>query len=641
MCGIGGVAARSLTAEQIAACHRITGALAHRGPDSNGVEISGNCALGNTRLAILDLSERGRQPMPDADRGSWITYNGECYNAAELRAWLEARGRKFRSGTDTEVVLQLYDEIGDGCVERLRGMFAFAIWDARKNRLLLARDRLGIKPLYYSLSADGIVFASEMKAMLASGMVPARIAPHGVRAFLQLGHIPPPWTAIDGVQPLEPGHFAVWQDGKFQKTSYWELKAHQNGTGVGAGGGAMRAAEANATLTEQLLDATRLHLISDVPVALFLSGGVDSAAIGALAQRAGAERLTALTIGFEDSALDESEASRRTAELLGIPHRVLRLTARETHDSLDHAMWAMDQPTVDGLNAYWICRTAARAGFKVALSGQGGDELFGGYASLRWFEQFTHAAAWLRPVPSGIAAALLDHDAFPFRWRKLSYLAGADDPFVAAELAVKIHFLRRDVDSLLDAKVAAAGEDGEFAERGEEAGAHLREWANRARGADLLEKVAYLDIHAHLEPRLLRDGDAMSMAHSLELRPVFLDHKLVEFVFAMPGAQRMQHKKLLLDAMRRVMAEDTYREIAGRPKRTFSFPFAEWLAGELRPEVEEAFGAERVRGAGILDPAAVQNVWKRFLEHPGRVGWSRVWSLFVLQRWCETMKVTR
>jgi asparagine synthase (glutamine-hydrolysing) len=634
LCGIDGIAARSLTPAQISACCAMTARLAHRGPDSSGVEAIGNCVLGNTRLAILDLSERGRQPMANADRSSWIAYNGECYNAHELREWLTARGRSFHSGTDTEVVLQLYDEMGHACVERLRGMFAFAIWDAAKNRLLLARDRLGIKPLYYALTADAIVFASEIKALLASGVVSPRIAPHGVRAFLQLGHIPAPWTAIDGVQPLEPGHCAVWQDGKFKKSGYWELKAHANGSGVTS------TDEAGDGLTEQLLEATRLHLISDVPVALFLSGGVDSAAIGALAQRAGADRLTALTIGFEDRALDESEPSRRSAELLGIPHRVLTLTARETHESLDHAMWAMDQPTVDGLNAYWICRTAARAGFKVALSGQGGDELFGGYASLRWFERFTHAATWLKPVPKGFATAVLDHDSLPFRWRKLSYLAGADDPFVAAELAVKIHFLQRDVNELLDPELAAAGDDGEFAARGEEAGAHLREWAGRAKGADLVEKVAYLDVHAHLEPRLLRDGDAMSMAHSLELRPVFLDHKLVEYVFAMPGALRLQHKKLLLDSMRSVMPENTYREIAERPKRTFSFPFAGWLAGELRPEVQAAFSTERVRAARILNAAAVQSVWKRFLAHPGRVGWSRVWSLFVLQRWCETMKVT-
>ena len=230
MCGIDGIAARSLTPAHVSACRAMTAALAHRGPDSSGVEAIGNCTLGNTRLAILDLSERGRQPMANANRSSWIAYNGECYNAGELREWLASRGRNFHSGTDTEVVLQFYDEIGDACVERLRGMFAFAIWDAAKNRLLLARDRLGIKPLYYALTADAIVFASEIKALLASGIVAPRIAPHGVRAFLQLGHIPAPWTAIDGVQPLEPGHCAVWQDGKFQKSTYWELKAHANGS---------------------------------------------------------------------------------------------------------------------------------------------------------------------------------------------------------------------------------------------------------------------------------------------------------------------------------------------------------------------------------------------------------------------------
>ncbi len=634
MCGIDGVAARSLTPAHVAACRAMTAALAHRGPDSNGVESIGTCALGNTRLAIVDLSERGRQPMSNAERSSWITYNGECYNAAELRTWLVARGRSFRSSTDTEVILQLYDEIGVSCVERLRGMFAFAIWDSRKSRLLLARDRLGIKPLYYGVSSDQIVFASEIKALLASGLVTRRIAPHGIRAFLQLGHIPAPWTAIDSVQPLEPGHLAVWQNDKFEKRSYWELKPHANGTG------AKQTPESNG-LNERLLEAMRLHLISDVPIALFLSGGVDSAALGALARHAGTDQLTALTIGFEDPSLDESAPSRRTAELLGIPHRVLQLTARETHDSLDHTIWAMDQPTVDGLNAYWICRTAARAGFKVALTGQGGDELFGGYSSLRWFERFTRTAAWLKPIPPGFAAAVLDHKALPFRWRKLSYLAGADDPFVAAELAVKVHFLRRDVQHLLDPELAAAHSDEVFSERGEEAGSHLRAWAERAKGADLLEKIAYLDVHAHLEPRLLRDGDAMSMAHSLELRPVFLDHELVEFVFAMPGQMRMQHKKLLLDAMRSIMSPESYLEIAGRPKRTFSFPFANWLAGELRPEVEAAFSADRLRAAGILNPLAVQEVWKQFLLHPARVGWSRLWSLFVLQRWCETMKVTR
>ena len=229
MCGLAGIAARNLSAAQVASVGAMTAALSHRGPDSSGVKALGNCALGNTRLAILDLSERGQQPMPNGDGSSWITYNGECYNASELREWLRSRGHKFHSATDTEVVLHLYDELGETCVERLRGMFAFAIWDGGKKRLLLARDRLGIKPLYYALTPEGLVFASEIKALLASNLIPRNVNTHGVRAFLRLGHIPPPWTAVRNVQPLEPGHIATWQDGSFQKRCYWSLKPHRSG----------------------------------------------------------------------------------------------------------------------------------------------------------------------------------------------------------------------------------------------------------------------------------------------------------------------------------------------------------------------------------------------------------------------------
>jgi asparagine synthase (glutamine-hydrolysing) len=636
VCGIGGIAARNLSPEHVTSARAMTAALLHRGPDSNGIEVVDNCVLANARLAILDLSERGRQPMPDADGGCWITYNGECYNAAELREWLLSRSHVFRSATDTEVVLHLYAELGDACVEKMRGMFAFAIWDSRQRRLLLARDRLGIKPLYYALDSDRIIFGSEIKTLLASGLLPRRIDPHAVRIFLQLGHIPPPYAAVDGVQPLEPGHVATWKDGAFETRRYWDLTPCANTAAP------VLASEAiSEALRDALVEAMRCHLISDVPVALFLSGGVDSAALGVLAQRAGTERLTALTIGFEDKSFDESESSRRTAELLGIPHNVLTLSAREMLDGLDHAIWAMDAPTVDGLNSYWICRTAARAGFKVALTGQGGDELFGGYASIENFERFTRAANRLRWLPRPLANALLDHDALPFRWRKLSYLAGADDPFIAAELAVRLLYVDSDLARLVDPELArvdgAAG-----AHNGDtEARRHLSDWASRAARCGVMEKIAYLDVHAHLEPRLLRDGDAMSMAHSLEVRPVFLDHELMEYTFSLPAPLRMQKKKLLLNAMRRLMEPAAYEEIVARPKRGFVFPYARWLSADLRPAVEAAFTTDRLSAVGVLNPGAVQSVWRRFVAHPARVGWSRVWSLFVLQRWCETMKVTR
>jgi asparagine synthase (glutamine-hydrolysing) len=616
----------------------MTAALLHRGPDSNGIEAIDNCVLGNARLAIVDLSERGRQPMHDADHGCWITYNGECYNAAELREWLMSRGHAFHSATDTEVVLHLYAELGDACVEKLRGMFAFAIWDSRQRRLLLARDRLGIKPLYYSLTPDRIVFGSEIKTVLASDLAPRRIDAHAVRIFLQLGHVPPPYSPIAGVHPLEPGQIASWKDGAFETRRYWDLKPLRDEPS--AAPVTTKAADAiSTTMSEHLVEAMRLHLISDVPVALFLSGGVDSAALGALAQRAGATNLTALTIGFEDKSLDESGPSRRTAELLGIPHNILTLSAADMLNGLDHAIWAMDAPTVDGLNAYWICRAAARAGFKVALTGQGGDELFGGYDSIAWFERFTRTATRLRALPRALADAVLDHDAFPFRWRKLCYLAGARDPFLAAELAVKTLFPERDLEALVNLGLARADGAADTPYADSEAAIHLREWAARVDGCSLPEKIAYLDVHTHLEPRLLRDGDAMSMAQSLELRPVFLDHELMEYTFSLPVSLRVQKKKLLLDAMRRLMPAAVYEEIVTRPKRTFSFPFERWLSTDLRPTVEATFATRRLQAVGVLEPGAVQRVWRRFLAHPARVGWSRVWSLFVLQRWCETMKV--
>ncbi len=614
----------------------MTAALLHRGPDSNGIEVVDNCVLGNARLAILDLSERGRQPMPDADRSCWITYNGECYNAAELREWLVSRGHVFRSATDTEVVLHLYAELGDACVEKLRGMFAFAIWDSRQRRLLLARDRLGIKPLYYSVTPDRIMFGSEIKTLLASGLLPRRIDAHAVRIFLQLGHIPPPYAAIESVRPLAPGHIATWKDRVFETRRYWDLQPCAKTNGA-----VPTSDSISETLSNALTQAMRCHLISDVPVALFLSGGVDSAALGVLAQRAGTGRLTALTIGFEEKAFDESESSRRTADILKIPHNVLTLSAREVLDGLDHAIWAMDAPTVDGLNAYWICRTAKRAGFKVALTGQGGDELFGGYDSIEWFERFTRTANRLRWLPRPVADALFDYAALPFRWRKLSYLAGADEPFIAAELAVRLLFLDSDLARLVDPELARSG-GGAATRRGEtEARRHISEWASRAAPCGVMERIAYLDVHAHLEPRLLRDGDAMSMAHSLEVRPVFLDHELMEYTFSLPASLRMQKKKLLLDAMRRLMPPAAYEEIIGRPKRGFVLPYSRWLSSELRPIVEAAFAPDRLRAAGVLDPRAVGQVWRRFLAHPARMGWSRVWSLFVLQRWCESMKVTR
>lgn len=626
MCGIAGFASRKADPRSTACTERMVTAIAHRGPDSHGVRDIGGCVLGNTRLAIVDLSERGRQPMCNEDSTVWITYNGECYNADEFRPLLLGRGHRFHSVTDTEVILHLYEEFGEQCAEKLRGMFAFAIWDSRLRRLLLVRDRLGIKPLYYALTTDGIVFGSEIKALLASELVPRKLDGAGIRAYLELGHVPPPWTAIQGIRPLAPGHTGVWQEGKWRTKPYWKLPVSTNGASHESPGKIVD------DLREILIESSRSQLMSDVPIALFLSGGVDSAVIGALMRRAGADRLTALTIGFEEEAFDESESSRRTAEMLGISHRIIRMPASQTVESLDHALWAMDQPTMDGLNSYWISRAAAEEGFKVALSGQGGDELFGGYASIAWFDRFSRVAGWLKPLPQFAGRGLFDHPALSFRWRKLSYLVGADDPFVAAQLAVRIMFLEKDAHEILNPALAPASSPFEAKE-------FLAELAQLTKGSDLQERIAFLDFPAHLEARLLRDSDAMSMAHSLEVRPILLDHAVVEYVLALPPAIRLQNKKLLLDATEQFMPAGLLRELISRPKRTFTFPFARWLGGPLRPMIEETFRSERLISTGVLNADAVTRLWRRYLKEPAAVGWSRLWCVFVLARWCETMRV--
>jgi asparagine synthase (glutamine-hydrolysing) len=379
-----------------------------------------------------------------------------------------------------------------------------------------------------------------------------------------------------------------------------------------------------------LLESSCQQLRSDVPVALFLSGGIDSAVLGALMKQAGAGAVTALTIGFEEEAFDESERSRQTADSLGIPHRAVQLPASRVAKSLDHALWAMDQPTVDGLNVYWISKAAADAGFKVALSGQGGDELFGGYASHEWFERFSHVASWLKPLPHTAGSALLDRKCFPFRWRKLSYLVGADDPFVAAQLAVRVQFLESDVRELLNPELAPLVVS--------EAADCIREWAQQINSKDLMERIGFLDFPAHLEARLLRDGDAMSMAHSLEVRPVMLDHAVVEYVLSLPSSIRLQKKRLLLDATRAYMPDALYSDLIARPKSTFTFPFSRWISGDLRATIQETLSPDRLAVTGVLNPGGVRKLWDRYLENPAAVGWSRAWTVFVLARWCEIMQ---
>jgi asparagine synthase (glutamine-hydrolysing) len=633
MCGICGVIGVERDDQAEAITRRMMDAIRHRGPDEDGLLVAPAVALGMRRLSIIDLSG-GRQPVFNEAGNIAVVFNGEIYNYRQLRGRLEERGHLFRTHSDTEVIVHGYEEWGQDCLRELRGMFAFALWDARESgpsgeaarhaKVFIARDRLGIKPLYFYHSGNQLIFASEIKALLASGLVPRQLDPAGLRAYLQLGHIPPPFTAIRGVTPLPPGHTGIWRDGKWNTTSYWTLHPHASTPPP--------PDQLASELSEVLVDAMRHHLVSDVPVLLFLSGGTDSACLAAAARKAGAQNLSAMTVGFGESEFDESDLSRRTARALDIPLQVVTLDARRVEADLDHAIWALDQPSVDGLNSYWISKLAAEAGFKVALSGQGGDELFGGYESLAWFKRFTTVARWAHPLPAALFGPMLDRKALPFRWRKLSYLIGADDPFVASQMAVKFLYLDSDVAGLLS---PALGRNGHHAEARD----HLAYWSKRVENQNLLERLAFMDIHTHLEPRLLRDLDATSMAHSIEVRPVFLDHRLVEFLLPVPSETRMQQKRLLLEAAKFFLPQDLLQDLETRRKRTFTFPFKKWITRDLHRTMQEAFSSERIGRLRVLEFGAVNEIWRRYERSEGAVGWSRIWSLFVLGRWCETMQV--
>jgi asparagine synthase (glutamine-hydrolysing) len=619
MCGIAGIVGDTPAESLLSAIQNMTGAMRHRGPDSCGVISLDECLLANTRLAILDLSERGRQPMSNAARTVWITYNGETYNAPELRRDLIAKNYNFESTTDTEVVLHLYEEYGENCVERMRGMFAFAIWDVRSRKLTLARDRLGIKPLYFARQNGRYIFASEVKSLLASGLIARRLNPQALRIYLQFGHVPPPWSMIDSVVPLPPGHIAIWQDGVWALRAYAGLNEHYQSTHPPNG----------ADLGDVLCEAVKKHLVSDVPIALFLSGGSDSACLGALARSAGGDNITALNIGFTEPDFDETGLARQTALALGLPFKSALLSPERVAADLDECIWAVDEPSVDGVNSFWISKIAAEHGFKVALSGQGGDELFGGYTSWKWFKHFERIARWTRHLPSR-CSDLFDRDSWPYRWRKLSYLFGTSDPFVASQMAVRILFLESDLGRLL---ILPSGGTAD------EAGDYFRDCLSRLGRRDGPEKLGLMDICAHLQPRLLRDLDAMSMAHSLEVRPVFLDDRVMESILGMPDFLRGEPKELLLQTAERFMPADLFAALKSRAKRTFTFPFSAWLSRQLRPAIENAFSTQRLAERGILRPAAVRQIWERFQRTPDTVGWSRIWSLFVLSRWCEVMDI--
>lgn len=602
--------------------------LAHRGPDDQdvvqilSVEQEG-VVFGHRRLAVIDLSEAGHQPMRDPETGNWIVYNGEVYNFRELRRELEAHGRRFRSDCDTEVILQSYGLWGRACVERWRGMFAAAIWDAARQELFLARDRLGIKPLYYSNAEGQLLFASELRALLALGFTERKIDLAALDTYLMFGAVQDPLTLIEGVMSLPAAHtLTVNRDGT-QLQEYWDLPLEADDE-------PLRIATASESVAERLMEAVRLRLISDVPLGVFLSGGVDSSAIAMLMRRSSPEQVKAFTVGFVDKTFDEAERAKRTARQWGIEHHTILLDETDMLASCAESVAALDQPSIDGVNTFHVARAVKQAGITVALSGLGGDEIFCGYKQFRTvpqMERFVNGWSSLpysvrRAVAAGASVTRKNDRSLKLRALLLNDYGFAHPYFLSRAL-----FLPNQIAALLEPEAISVIEYGQW-------GARLRQMTERAEKFDAVNRVSYLELKTYIANMLLRDADAMSMAHALEVRVPFLDHMLVEEVMRLPGRIKLD-SKMPKPLLVRSLPESLPSEIINSPKQGFTLPFANWLRGGLRAEVEGCFEGGSSVLDGIISSEGVRRVWRSFLA--GECGWTRPWSIYILLQTAERL----
>ena len=593
MCGIAGI----LSAKGMAGCESsllsMQASLRHRGPDDQGIYVSPKKLAGlvHTRLSILDLSSAGHQPMQSPDGRYVIVFNGEIYNFRELRAELSAEGVVFNSHTDTEVILKLYERLGVNCLPRLRGMFAFAVWDEQEESCFFARDPLGIKPLYYGLKSGRLIFASEVRTILKQGDISTELDRAGVFGYLVTGSVPEPKTIFKNIHSLTAGHYLLYENGRLDDRCYWnpDFKTLN-----------VSSEEAFSRTRAALVDSVSYHLVSDVPVGIFLSGGLDSSAILALARanEAGAE-LHTYSIALEDAARNEGGIAKKTAAFFGAKHTELMLTASIAKELFSKFLTSIDKPTIDGFNTYCVCYLASQCGIKVVLSGLGGDELFGGYPSFRAVPNLFHfAKAWSLTGPLGRGAAnLLGRVHCGAQWRRVAELLSKPPSFLRAYQCFRGNFAKPEAASILRHSFPDLGLPSE-----DEVDCVLHN------GVDIdhdLGAVSWLEISNYMRNQLLGDSDVFSMAWSLELRTPFVDSRLCNELHLIPAGIRCQvGKRLLQEAV-----PELPKFLLNLPKRGFQFPFDQWLSSEW----SDVFGRISAPDDVCLDT------------------WYRKWSLFVLK----------
>jgi len=628
-----------------AAVERMSAAQLHRGPDAGGswrsttYDKERGVVLAHRRLSIVDLSEAANQPMHDEETGNVLVFNGEIYGFEELRAELLALGVRFRTRSDTEVLLRAYAQWGPKCVERLRGMFVFALWDARRRVLVIARDRLGIKPLYYArvVGKKGratLLLASEVRSLLASGCLERRISPAALATYGWNGFVNGDQSMVLGVFELPAAHWAeISLEGELPKSrSYWSLP-------VPEGPGSDDLSELRAELER----ATRQHLVSDVPVGVFLSGGIDSSAVSALAARAGKGQICTFTITFDDPEFDESRYAAKVAGELGTQHREIRLTEAAFGAQLEAALGCLDQPSFDAINTYFVSRAVREAGITVALAGTGGDEIFGGYKSFQEIPRGSRVARRARFLPrpalhvlarAVTRAAMGASGAIPpqTRWGKLEDALSSGGDLVDVYQVSYGLFSGRFLSELIEGDLAREAVRGLVPARREA----LRELVAHTTP---LRAISALELSNFLEQRLLRDTDAASMAVSLEVRVPLLDHLVIEAAARLSDRRRFEplgRKQALREAALGGLDPATF----DRPKSGFVLPIERWARGGMQRDVAQTLNDAGTCRAVGLSPEAVARLWQAFEAGAPGIYWSRVWSVFALLRWCTRNSVS-
>ena len=617
MCGICGIVAlepqtRLPSAEVIRA---MTDRLRHRGPDDEGFHLDAGAALGHRRLSIIDLAG-GHQPIANEDHTRFIVFNGEIYNHREIRAYLEKKGHRYRTASDTETILHLVEEEGIEGLNRMNGMWGFAVWDALRRRLLLARDRLGIKPLYYAQIGHLLLFASEIKSLVASGLLPTDLDPAALASYLDLLYVPSPRTIFSGIRKLPPGHALVADAGGVRVERYWRPTFTLDRVPV--------FEEAAERVKDLLTDAVKVRLLSEVPLGAFLSGGIDSSLVVGLMSRVMDRPVQTFTVGFQGEGwYDESGEAEAVARHFGTDHHALQVTSLDLPATLEETVPALDEPMCDpaSIPTYLLSRYARRW-VTVALTGEGADELFGGYDKYRFEQLLAALGSW--GLLAGKAGCVLPLSRLPERARRAVEAAALTGP--ARQLRLRSTFAGDEASRLLRASRAGLHDAGREA---------LEEAARSYPSADPLNRIFFQDLRTYMQDDLLMKIDKMSMLASLEARVPFLDYRLVEFVFSLPSSYKLRAGKgklLLKSAFPDFLPPRTVR----RRKHGFVLPIARWLRQDLKDYVHDLFASNEDPFYDHVDRREVERILSEFYV----TGMDRalpLWVLLWLKVWCRAV----